>query len=99
MPEKNENKPRPQKSVNVKKEEPLENVFEAVPTEKVEKNVYGIVSAELLNVRNKTSKDHGAVIAVISKGTRVMILEELENWYKIKFNDKVGFCVKEFINK
>lgn len=94
MPKKSANK-----TVEEKQEETLEKKYDAIPDDKVEKNCYGRVTAEMLNVRTKTSKEHGKIIAVINKGTRVMILEKLPGWYKIKYADKVGFCMKDFITE
>ena len=77
----------------------LERVHTLTPADKVAVNKYGIVTAERLNVRNKTSKEHGSVIMVLDKGSRIMILDTLGDWYKVEAADKIGFCMKEFIRE
>lgn len=94
MPKKTAKKPAEDKQAIA-----LEKVFTPVETASIAKDKYGVVNVESLNVRNKTSKERGSVIMVISKGTRVMILDTLEGWYRIEVANKVGFCMKEFITE
>lgn len=69
--------------------------------------VYGVVSnCKKLNVRESNTKESD-VVAVITEGTKVTILEELGNdeiddicdWFKITTaNGKInGYCMAEFI--
>lgn len=61
-----------------------------------------VVNCELLNVRTHSSKttDSG-VITVLEKGDRVVILEMVGDWYKIKTrNDEfgyVGYVMQKYI--
>ena len=79
---------------------------EEVKTEEVPTNVddkpvvkYGVVSGcQRLNVREGCSKETESV-SVITEGTKVTILEELPNWFKITTaNGKInGYCMAKFI--
>lgn len=83
-----------------------EQVPEEVKTEEVKTNVedkpvvkYGVVSGcQRLNVREGCSKETESV-AVITEGTKVTILEELPDWFKITTaNGKInGYCMAKFI--
>ena len=71
-------------------------VEEPVVEEPVEKAVLGVtVNCQKLNLRPAPSKDNQA-IASIMRGTGLEVLEDLGDWYKVKFNDKTGYVMKEF---
>jgi len=59
----------------------------------------GTVTATSLNVRNSGSLS-GSVIGAVAKGTKVTILEEKNDWYKISFgSNKVGWVAGWYISK
>lgn len=51
---------------------------------------------DLLNVRQEPKID-SPVLLVLDKNSKIEILEELEDFYKILVNNKEGYCVKKFI--
>ena len=65
--------------------------------EPVKKNKIGIVTAKKLNVRKDPEKGDN-VIKVITKDTRVVIKKELPGWYRIQFDNKIGFVMSEFVD-
>ena len=68
--------------------------------EVVELTVCGYVmltdSSASLNLRDGPNTS-GAVIDSLPNGTRVEILEEYENWYKVKFGDEVGYVSRLYV--
>lgn len=75
---------------------PEENKDETISEEVVAK---GIVSnCSRLNVREEESMK-SAVLKVIDSGTEVDVLEipSKGQFYKVKIDDIIGFCVKDFI--
>ena len=69
------------------------------PEENEEEIVKGVVSnCSRLNVREEASTK-SSVLKVIDSGTEVEVLGTLvENqFYKVKIDDIIGFCVKDFI--
>ncbi|PMC39737.1 N-acetylmuramoyl-L-alanine amidase [Bacillus sp. UMB0899] len=59
----------------------------------------GKVTATSLNVRNSGSLS-GGVVGSVTKGTKVTILEEKNDWYKISFgSNKVGWVAGWYIAK
>lgn len=59
----------------------------------------GTVTATSLNVRDNGSLS-GKVIAAVTKGTQVSILEEKNNWYKISFgSNKIGWVAGWYVTK
>ena len=93
-------------------EEPKETIIEEAEseigigeTEEVQENVeepivkdkkFGTVLPNKLNVRENPEKSAN-ILEVLNRNDKVEILEELELFYKIKINDTIGYCVKEFI--
>lgn len=58
----------------------------------------GTVNATNLNVR-EGAKIERPIIASLSKGTKVTLLDVLNGWYKVKLSDgKVGWASQEFID-
>ena len=55
----------------------------------------GIVTEEAK--LRKTASEDSIVLEIIPKKEEVEILEEEENWYKIKYNKIKGYVLKEFI--
>lgn len=75
---------------------PEENKDETVSEEVVAKGV--VSNCSRLNVREKGSMK-STVLKVIDAGTEVDILEipSKGQFYKIKIEDIIGYCVKDFI--
>jgi N-acetylmuramoyl-L-alanine amidase len=62
-------------------------------------NTSGKVTATSLNVRSSSSLS-GKVVGSVSKGTKVTIIEEMKDWYKIKYaSNKTGWVASWYISK
>ena len=63
-------------------------------------NRYIIVNCNVLNLRNQPSLA-SEIIDKIPEGTEVYIDEKYFNkyFYKVNYNNKLGYCVKTFISK
>ena len=57
----------------------------------------GFVNANILNIRSLPNKD-GEKIVQITKDTEVLIVDEIDGWYKIKYKDGFGYVFGEFIS-
>lgn len=77
-------------------EETIEEVQESIEEPIVENVKIGKVLPNKLNVRENPDKSAN-ILEVLNRNDEVEILEELELFYKIKINDTIGYCVKEFI--
>jgi hypothetical protein len=77
-------------------EETIEEVQENTEEPIVENIKIGKVLPNKLNVRENPDKSAN-ILKVLDRNDEVEILEELELFYKIKINDTIGYCVKEFI--
>lgn len=99
VPEENKDEVVTNEESNITSDTPIipeENKDETISAEVV---VKGIVSnCSRLNVREKGSMK-STVLKVIDAGTEVDILEIPSNgqFYKIKIEDVIGYCVKDFI--
>lgn len=50
-----------------------------------------------LNLRSQPKKQDNVVI-IIPKDQKVIYLDQIDNdWYKIKYQDYIGYCMKEFL--
>jgi hypothetical protein len=56
-----------------------------------------VVNANLLNIRSKPDKESDK-LAQITKGTEVVIVEEIDQWYKVRYQDGFGYVFSEFID-
>ena len=54
-----------------------------------------IVTTDGLNVREKASKTSD-VLEMISKDEEVPLLEELDEWYKVKYSGVTGYISKDY---
>ena len=77
-------------------EETIEEVQENTEEPIVDNIKIGKVLPNKLNVRENPDKSAN-ILKVLDRNDEVEILEELELFYKIKINDTIGYCVKEFI--
>jgi len=66
----------------------------------------GILSAETLTVKNRSiiirkgSGNYYEVVTFAKKGTKLVVLEDLEDWYKVKLPDgKQGFVSKSALSR
>lgn len=55
-----------------------------------------LINCDLLNARKEPNKE-SEVLFVIDKKDTIKILEELEDFYKVKVKDKEVYCMKNFI--
>ncbi len=56
----------------------------------------GIVNVNLLNIRNLPNKDADK-IDQITMNVEVVIVDEIDDWYKIKYKDGFGYVFADFI--
>ena len=99
IPEENKDEAVINEDSNVTSDTPVipeENKDETVSEEVVAKGV--VSNCSRLNVREKGSMK-STVLKVIDAGTEVDILEipSKGQFYKIKIEDIIGYCVKDFI--
>ena len=57
----------------------------------------GIVNANLLNIRSLPNKD-SEKIGRLTKDNKVIIVDEIDGWYKIKFQETFGYVFGQFID-
>lgn len=50
-----------------------------------------------VNLRKKASSKSD-IITAMAPGSTVTILDETENWAKVKFEDKTGWCFKKYLD-
>lgn len=60
------------------------------------KAVSGVVTADALNVRS-AGNTSSSVLGTLYKGDNITIVESVNGWHKINFNNKVGWVYGEFI--
>lgn len=59
----------------------------------------GVVATKALNVRRTPKKD-AAVIQILEKDTRVVILDQSEDgWFQIEFDEEIGYAYSEYIRE
>ena len=63
---------------------------------KVNAATKGIITEEIVNVREKTSTD-SKIIMYVSVNDKVDILEKTGDWYKIKYKNKEGYVYSDFV--
>ena len=76
--------------------EEVKEIEEVIEEPIVESKKFGTVLPNKLNVRENPEKSAN-ILEVLNRNDKVEILEEFELFYKIKINDTIGYCVKEFI--
>jgi len=83
-------------SVPEEKKEETETTKE---TEESTKKVY-VSGSEGLNLRSEPSTEASIVIGM-PPGAELEVLEESEDglWYKVKYDDKTGWCYKEYTSE
>jgi len=57
----------------------------------------GIVTAGVLNVRSQPNTD-GVILGKVHKNDTVNILQELQDWLRIKYNNKEAYVYKKYIS-
>ena len=68
------------------------------PADIVNIDTYGIVTASVLNVRNKASIN-GNVIGTLEKGTKVKLSVKIGDWWNIYYGEHGGFVSSKYIEK
>jgi N-acetylmuramoyl-L-alanine amidase len=71
-------------------------VNKVIPTPTVKIDQYGIVTASVLNVRNKASVD-SVIIGKLNKGDKVKLGRKTGNWYDIYFGNSGGYISADYI--
>ena len=61
-------------------------------------DIYGIVTASVLNVRDKASIN-GNVIGTLEKGTKIKLSTKIGDWWNIYYGKHGGFVSSQYINK
>lgn len=59
--------------------------------------ITGTVNTQNLNLRDKPSTSDSNVIAQLSNGATVNILEELDGWYKVSYGNNEGYVSKQYL--
>ena len=60
-------------------------------------NTSGIVTADILNIRSGASTSH-SVIGTVTNNSKVEILSSENGWYKINYNNIVGYVSSDYVN-
>lgn len=74
----------------------IEYVAAPVNPSPVTNKIYGIVTADVLNVRYGPSIGHG-IAGKLYEGARVVLIEKSNGWYKIDFNGVFAYVSGDFI--
>lgn len=57
-----------------------------------------VINCDLLNVRSSATKTADNILTTIKKGTKVTILETLQDWYKIEIpSGEIGYVDSNYI--
>lgn len=102
MEKKNFNYNKVNKSKDIAKDIPEEVIVKNEPEVATEepkpaKNPKGVVNSPL-NLREHPRKD-AAILTVMPANSQVIIEEETNGFYKVKYNGFEGFAMAQFINK
>lgn len=57
----------------------------------------GVINANLLNIRSLPNKD-SEVIGRLTKDNKVIIVDEIDGWYKIKYESAFGYVFGQFVD-
>ena len=57
----------------------------------------GIVTGDALRLRSEPSTS-SSTITLLSKGTQLPVLEALEGWYKVSWNDRTGYVSADYLD-
>ena len=85
-----EDKKEPEQTGNDKKEDKQNET-------NYEQSVTKYVNASSLNLRREPSTD-STIVTTLIKNTDVKVTGEVEDWYKVKFNDYSGYIHKELLS-
>ena len=55
-----------------------------------------VTGAKKVNMRENPNME-AKVLTVLSMGTKVEFIDEIGNWAEIKYNDKNGFMMKQYL--
>lgn len=64
---------------------------------KEELNKTAYITSSGINFREEASTN-SKIIRVFTQNAKVTILEEQDEWYKIKYNDEIGYVVKTYVS-
>lgn len=82
-------------SLKVKEQDDKENKTPNNETVTLNKTAY--ISSTGINFREEPNTD-SKILKVFSQNAKITILEEQGTWYKIKYNDKEGYVLKEYVS-
>lgn len=85
------------KNTNKPKEEPTPTKTEEPQKEETKKEVY-VTADGGLNMRENPDKN-AKVLALIPNGTKLTILEEQGDWYKVEYNGETGWVMKDYVSE
>lgn len=75
------------------------NINQISKTDDIENtDSYGIVTASVLNVRDKASINSN-IIGTLDKGTKVKLSTKIGNWWNIYYGEHGGFVSDKYVNK
>lgn len=57
-----------------------------------------VANCNKLNFRSAPSTD-SSVLSILIRGEKLIILDTLDGWYKVQYNDIVGYCSAQYITK
>lgn len=60
------------------------------------KEIYGEITASSLNLRTEMNTSCEVIVG-IPRGTKVLILEELGDWYKVSYDGKEGYLSAKYV--
>lgn len=69
-----------------------------IAIKKPAKEEKGYVNATVLNVREKPTTS-SKVMTKLKKKQNVVIVSKQGSWYKVKFNNKIGYVYSKYISK
>ncbi|HHW31552.1 MAG TPA: SH3 domain-containing protein [Clostridiaceae bacterium] len=71
-------------------------IFSFCLVSSAEENKVGIVTCDVLNIRELPGTEN-KILRQVTHGERLQILESSEEWYKIKYNDDIGWVHSDYI--
>lgn len=85
------------KGANKPKEEPAPAKTEEPQKEETKKEVY-VTADGGLNMRENPDKN-AKVLILIPNGTKLTVLEEQGDWYKVEYNGQTGWVMKDYVSE
>ena len=80
-----------------KDDEKIKNEDKSTNNEKSEENKIGYINEDFVNVRSEAGTD-SKIIKVLALNSKVTIIGEEKNWYKVKSGEDIGYISKDLIS-